>query len=653
MAVTDNDTPGLVLSPTALEMTEGGSAGFTVKLATEPTDTVTVAITGHSGTDLTLDTTRLTFTPATWNEPQTVTVTAGEDSDTANELETLRATASGGGYDLTANVTVTVTDNDDDLPPSSTPPSSTPVVAIMGGSAITEGEDASFTLTATPAPAPGTNINVAVTISDSGSFARTGQIGSRVVSINDSGTTSFTVSTENDSVDEEDGRITVVVQGGTDHRPHGSNAVASVTVGDDDAPAVMAPNGWHLRFGRTVSQQVLDALQGRFAARPTAGLALTVAGEAITSAPPLEEHEGVLAKALGFETITTEALVQGSSFSFTPSAEGAAPQPAFWGQGTLASFTGQEAAFSLDGDVTTALLGADWSTERWRAGAALSHSWGSGSYEAEKDTDQEISSTLTGLFPYGRYGLTPRLGIWAVAGYGWGQLSLEPDGTDGEYQPGANLTMAAVGLDGLLIDGGAEGLNLTTTTDLLTLSTTSEEVDGVQSSEGSVSRLRWGLEVSRPVPLANGASLLPSLEMGIRQDSGDAESGFGMDLGAGIRWHDPERGIRGEVKGRTLLIHVEEEFQEQGLALSFAWQPHPSNRGPSFSMNHAVGATASGGMDALLRPIVMEGLCPPAVGRGLQQRWPAYGFGIMSFSHIGVVEGRACVRCGLRAGEAG
>ena len=86
--------------------------------------------------------------------------------------------------------------------------------------------------------------------------------------------------------------------------------------------------------------------------------------------------------------------------------------------------------------------------------------------------------------------------------------------------------------------------------------------------------------------------------------------------------HDPERGIRGEVKGRTLLTHAEEEFQEQGLALSFAWQPHPSNRGPSFSMNHAVGATASGGMDALLRPIVMEGLVPPAVGRSLQQRWP-------------------------------
>ena len=65
---------------------------------------------------------------------------------------------------------------------------------------------------------------------------------------------------------------------------------------------------------------------------------------------------------------------------------------------------------SLAGDVTTALVGADWSTERWRAGAALSHSWGSGSYGGDNNDDADISTTLTGVFPYGRYGLTPRAG---------------------------------------------------------------------------------------------------------------------------------------------------------------------------------------------------------------------------------------------------
>ena len=78
---------------------------------------MTVAITGHSGTDLTLDATSLTFTTATWNTAQTVTVTAGEDDDGANDAATLLHTASGGDYaGETASVAVTVTDDDDGGP---------------------------------------------------------------------------------------------------------------------------------------------------------------------------------------------------------------------------------------------------------------------------------------------------------------------------------------------------------------------------------------------------------------------------------------------------------------------------------------------------------------------------------------------------------
>ncbi|MCY4122751.1 MAG: hypothetical protein OXG72_17725, partial [Acidobacteria bacterium] len=78
MTVTDNDTANLLLSPTSLGVDEGDDASYTVKLATQPRRTVTVAVSGHSGTDLTLDTTSLTFSTSTWNTAQTVTVTAGE-----------------------------------------------------------------------------------------------------------------------------------------------------------------------------------------------------------------------------------------------------------------------------------------------------------------------------------------------------------------------------------------------------------------------------------------------------------------------------------------------------------------------------------------------------------------------------------------------
>ena len=387
------------------------------------------------------------------------------------------------------------------------------------------------------------------------------------------------------------------------------------------------PAAWLVRFGRTVSQQVMDALQGRLTARPAAGLQLTVAGEDFTDATPLAEHEGVLSKVLGFETVTPQELVEGSSFSFAPEGEAGVPQLGLWGQGVLSSFGGQEEGVSsLDGDVTTALLGVDWTGQCWQAGAALSQSWGHGSYGGDHGADGQISTTLTGVFPYSRYALTPQLGLWAVAGYGWGQLSLKPDGTDHEIKPSTTMTTVAVGMDGVLLDGGSEGITLSSTADVLTLKTSSEDVDGLESSESSVSRLRVGLEATRPFPLSNGASLLPSMEMGIRQDGGDAETGYGLDLGAGILWSDPERGISGELRGRTLLTHTEEEFQEQGLSLSFSWEPNPSNRGPSLSMGHTMGAAATGGMDALLNPITMEGLdAVPSSGQQFEAEL-AYGF---------------------------
>jgi len=142
--------------------------------------------------------------------------------------------------------------------------------------------------------------------------------------------------------------------------------------------------------------------------------------------------------------------------------------------------------------------------------------------------------------------------------------------------------MGALGIDGLLIDGGNAGLSLSTSTDLLLLSTTSEDVDGWASSEGAVSRLRLGLEATRPVPLPNDASLLPSLEIDIRQDGGDAETGFGLELGAGIVWHDPQHGISAELRGRSLVAHVEEESGSRAWpSPSPGTPPHPIAGRPS------------------------------------------------------------------------
>ena len=114
--LTDNDTAGVTLGKTELVVTEGGSATYTVALDSEPTADVTVTITGHAGTDLTLTptTAMLTFTPPTWDRTQTVTVAAGDDGDALNDSALLshRAVGAAEYASVTASISVTVTDDD-------------------------------------------------------------------------------------------------------------------------------------------------------------------------------------------------------------------------------------------------------------------------------------------------------------------------------------------------------------------------------------------------------------------------------------------------------------------------------------------------------------------------------------------------------------
>ena len=108
-------TPGVTVSTPAVTVTEEDTTGdsYTVVLNTQPTANVTVTVAGHAGTDVTPSPTSLTFTSTTWGTAQTVTVTAGDDADTANDAVTLThsAASTDTGYEGISidGVAVTVT----------------------------------------------------------------------------------------------------------------------------------------------------------------------------------------------------------------------------------------------------------------------------------------------------------------------------------------------------------------------------------------------------------------------------------------------------------------------------------------------------------------------------------------------------------------
>ena len=242
------------------------------------------------------------------------------------------------------------------------------------------------------------------------------------------------------------------------------------------------PRAWIARFGRTVAEQMLEAVEGRMRAAPAPGVEVSLAGQQIGvgSGPAGEQAasgEDAVARQeeearrdaqrltdwLNSETddevqyqsraVTSRDLLTGSSFTLTEETPGK-DMVSFWGRGVVTSFEGREGGLTLDGEVATGMFGADWTRGRWTTGLILSHSSGEGSYSdgsgSGTDTDAgsggSVEATLTGLFPWTRHALSDRLEAWGVAGYGAGDLTVTPK------KPGTDEDGAVIRAD--LADGG-------------------------------------------------------------------------------------------------------------------------------------------------------------------------------------------------------
>ena len=144
---------GVRVSPTELTIEEGGEGSYTVVLDSEPASAVTVSMFAPAGTDLSVDILPV-FTASNWDEPQTVTVTAGEDEDKEDDIDTLThrtASADAGYHDLTVDgVEVTVTDNDAGAGVRVTPTELT----------IEEGGEGIYTVVLNTEPASGVTVTV-------------------------------------------------------------------------------------------------------------------------------------------------------------------------------------------------------------------------------------------------------------------------------------------------------------------------------------------------------------------------------------------------------------------------------------------------------------------------------------------------------------
>ena len=116
VAVTDDETAGVSITPRQLTIAEGGIDSYQVVLTSQPAHEVTVNINHGGDNDIDSDPDRLTFSPSNWNQEKTVTVTSAQDDDVIDDTAAFSHTVESADADYNgitvSEVAVTVTDDE-------------------------------------------------------------------------------------------------------------------------------------------------------------------------------------------------------------------------------------------------------------------------------------------------------------------------------------------------------------------------------------------------------------------------------------------------------------------------------------------------------------------------------------------------------------
>ncbi len=699
VAVRDNDEP--VVSITAGSgVTEGAAASFTVSASPAPAAALDITLTVAQSGDFAAsgETGSRTVTVPVTGSVDVEVATVDDDADEPDGSVTATL-GTGTGYTLAAApdnaATVAVSDND--------AASSGPTLSIADASFKEDQGTVHFTVTLSEPVDHRVTVHYA-TRSSSPISARAGQDyfewkrawGAELWIPAGSTKGRIAAYIYNDSHDEDPETFEMVLFDASDGVSIADGVAVGTIVNDDPMPAA-----WLARFGRAVAEQALDGIAGRIAAPRTAGVEGTFAGQALNLDPGAPIPDGTAAQgapgslagtdmlaendvafagtggtaefgddALGFDSgsgqsyaMTTAEVLLGSSFTATGEEDSHGGSLALWGRAAQSHFDGREGTFSLDGEATTAMLGADYARGTWLIGMALMQSTGEGSYRdidpgedvcaelakvstngIDPDTDLcdgavragdgTVEATLTAVLPYAAVQASERLKLWGAAGYGTGDVTLKTE--MGEVLTSdITWTMGAAGMRGDVI-AAQEGPALAVTSDALWARTSSEKTHELAASDSDVTRLRLGLEGSWRMALEGGGSVTPKLETGARHDGGDAETGFGVEMGGGLVWNDPGLGLLLDLSGRTLVAHGSDDLEDRGFAASLAFDPDPATmRGPSLTLRQDWGGEATGGLDRLFTPETLEDRTGGAEDEIRWQAQAAYGFPLFSGDFTG------------------
>ena len=364
----------------------------------------------------------------------------------------------------------------------------------------------------------------------------------------------------------------------------GAVASATVDIADRDA-GLLGDEAFEVGlavFGRAVAEGARQAVGARIDAvmRPAGGGSGTAApgsaaewaGRAagtlasLTGAPLGASSAADMARRSGSVDLPTgreaaRRLLPSLSFATAlgPQSAQGRPRLGLWAEGSAQSFRG-EPGINYDGGLRALTVGADARIgSSTLLGVSLMRSDGDLDYD-HRSSEGSLGHAMNSVHPYLFVQPSPRIGLWAMAGYGSGDVRDD----DRHGDSGASLRMLSGGVKVPLARNGAFGLAVTG--DAFTVGMSAE--DGQR--EGSASRARALLEASWT---AGGLKL--ATQAGARYDGGDADTGGGAETGASIGY--AAHGLDLDLRGRLGLGSG--RHREWGAALRLALDPGARGEG--------------------------------------------------------------------------
>ncbi len=289
-------------------------------------------------------------------------------------------------------------------------------------------------------------------------------------------------------------------------------------------------------------------------------------------------------------------LLTGSSFEVALGGEDGGMPGAWtlWGVGgDMDAFGGRpDERFSMDGEVFAGHIGLDYRfSGTMLAGVIVSRSKGDVDYRFSGPVgdDGGIEMQLTSAHPYMHWSPFHGLGVWGSVGFGRGAATLTDE--KGAVDTGISMRMMALGARQELMPIGRFGLALKA--DAFLVQMAADKHEDLPAVAADTSRMRLALESSRSFEFEGGSLLTGTLELGALADAGDAETGAGAEVGAGLAYQHPG-GLDIQAHGHMLLTHEESEFEQWGASVSVTFDWGAQGEGLFFALVPTWGAPSTG-----------------------------------------------------------